>query len=139
MTFNQLRIKALFVRAKGIEPIRLSAPDPKSGLSTNFNTPANVYLHSFRNGLQRYYIFSILQKAHAINHIASGPWPCGSEIICKGDSSSILSSAAPVHEKDSHKRKGYDGHRGTYRKIYSEIDIFDHHICYKQQTDSQQG
>ena len=28
------------VRAKGIEPIRLSAPDPKSGLSTNFNTPA---------------------------------------------------------------------------------------------------
>ena len=29
------------VRAKGIEPIRLSAPDPKSGLSTNFNTPAN--------------------------------------------------------------------------------------------------
>ena len=29
------------MRAKGIEPIRLSAPDPKSGLSTNFNTPAN--------------------------------------------------------------------------------------------------
>ena len=28
------------MRAKGIEPIRLSAPDPKSGLSTNFNTPA---------------------------------------------------------------------------------------------------
>ena len=43
MTFNQLRIKALFVRAKGIEPIRLSAPDPKSGLSTNFNTPATVF------------------------------------------------------------------------------------------------
>ena len=31
------------VRAKGIEPIRLSAPDPKSGLSTNFNTPATVF------------------------------------------------------------------------------------------------
>ena len=30
------------VRAKGIEPIRLSAPDPKSGLSTNFNTPAEL-------------------------------------------------------------------------------------------------
>ena len=29
-----------FVRAKGLEPPRLSAPDPKSGLSTNFNTPA---------------------------------------------------------------------------------------------------
>ena len=40
MIYNQLRIKALFVRAKGIEPIRLAAPDPKSGLSTNFNTPA---------------------------------------------------------------------------------------------------
>ena len=34
-----------FVRAKGIEPIRLSAPDPKSGLSTNFNTPAKVFLN----------------------------------------------------------------------------------------------
>ena len=43
MIYNQLRIKALFVRAKGIEPIRLSAPDPKSGLSTNFNTPATVF------------------------------------------------------------------------------------------------
>ena len=30
----------LMVRVKGLEPIRLSAPDPKSGLSTNSNTPA---------------------------------------------------------------------------------------------------
>ena len=29
-----------FVRVKGLEPIRLAAPDPKSGLSTNSNTPA---------------------------------------------------------------------------------------------------
>lgn len=29
------------VRAKGLEPIRLAAPDPKSGTSTNFATPAN--------------------------------------------------------------------------------------------------
>ncbi len=29
-----------FVRAKGLEPIRLTAPDPKSGLATNYNTPA---------------------------------------------------------------------------------------------------
>ena len=43
LIYNQLRIKALFVRAKGIEPIRLSAPDPKSGLSTNFNTPATIF------------------------------------------------------------------------------------------------
>ena len=35
-----LLVIPFFVRAKGIEPIRLSAPDPKSGLSTNFNTPA---------------------------------------------------------------------------------------------------
>ena len=49
---NLLIIKKLvflFVRAKGIEPIRLSAPDPKSGLSTNFNTPATVFL-SFVSG-----------------------------------------------------------------------------------------
>ncbi len=28
------------VRAKGVEPIRREALDPKSSLSTNFNTPA---------------------------------------------------------------------------------------------------
>ena len=38
-----------FVRAKGIEPIRLSAPDPKSGLSTNFNTPAYLGLQMYNN------------------------------------------------------------------------------------------
>ena len=31
-----------FVRAKGLESIRLSAPDPKSGLATNYNTPAEL-------------------------------------------------------------------------------------------------
>ena len=46
---------SLLVRAKGIEPIRLSAPDPKSGLSTNFNTPATI-------GLQIYDYFSFLQN-----------------------------------------------------------------------------
>ena len=49
------RVGFFVVRAKGIEPIRLSAPDPKSGLSTNFNTPATI-------GLQRYEYFSFLQK-----------------------------------------------------------------------------
>ena len=29
------------VRVKGLEPIRREAPDPKSGLATNYNTPAN--------------------------------------------------------------------------------------------------
>ena len=59
MIFNQLRIKALFVRAKGIEPIRLAAPDPKSGLSTNFNTPAYLGLQMYNNlsDLQTYSFF----------------------------------------------------------------------------------
>ena len=30
------------VRVKGLEPIRIAAPDPKSGLSTNSNTPAGL-------------------------------------------------------------------------------------------------
>ena len=34
------------MRAKGIEPIRLTAPDPKSGLSTNFNTPATLFIRN---------------------------------------------------------------------------------------------
>ena len=50
-----LLVIPFFVRAKGIEPIRLSAPDPKSGLSTNFNTPATI-------GLQIYDYFSFLQN-----------------------------------------------------------------------------
>ena len=30
----------LFVRVKGLEPLRLAARDPKSRLATNYNTPA---------------------------------------------------------------------------------------------------
>lgn len=32
-----------YVRAKGLEPIRTKAPDPKSGLATNYNTLANPF------------------------------------------------------------------------------------------------
>ena len=32
-----------FVRAKGLEPIRTKAPDPKSGLATNYNTLAKPF------------------------------------------------------------------------------------------------
>ncbi len=39
---NRSRIKALFVRAKGLEPPRLSALDPKSSAATNYATPALV-------------------------------------------------------------------------------------------------
>ena len=29
---------------EGLEPAHLSEPDPKSGVSTNFTTPANLFL-----------------------------------------------------------------------------------------------
>ena len=35
--------RAFLVRMKGLEPIRLTAPDPKSGLATNYNTLANPF------------------------------------------------------------------------------------------------
>ena len=31
-----------FVRAKGLEPLRITPLDPKSSLATNYNTPAFV-------------------------------------------------------------------------------------------------
>lgn len=34
------------VRLIGLEPTRREAPDPKSGVSTNFTTPAGAALHS---------------------------------------------------------------------------------------------
>jgi hypothetical protein len=36
----------LFVRVKGLEPPRLAAPDPKSGASANFATPATTTKHN---------------------------------------------------------------------------------------------
>ena len=33
----------LYVRARGLEPPHLAAPDPKSGVSTNSTTPADVF------------------------------------------------------------------------------------------------
>ncbi len=35
-----LKIKSFFVRVIGLEPTHREAPDPKSGVSTNFTTPA---------------------------------------------------------------------------------------------------
>lgn len=46
-------LSAYYVRMKGIEPPRLAAPDPKSGVSTSSTTSAK--------GLQRY-IFLIAYK-----------------------------------------------------------------------------
>ena len=42
-------IIGFFVRLKGLEPPRLSAPDPKSGAATNYATAA-----SSLNRMQRY-------------------------------------------------------------------------------------
>jgi hypothetical protein len=46
---------SFFVRVKGLEPSHLAAPDPKSGVSTNFTTPAS-------NGVQIYKLCLLLQK-----------------------------------------------------------------------------
>lgn len=35
-------VPTVFVRMKGLEPPRLSAPDPKSGVATNYTTSASV-------------------------------------------------------------------------------------------------
>jgi hypothetical protein len=42
------------VRVEGLEPPSLAAPDPKSGVSTNFTTPALKELISPKKGTQRY-------------------------------------------------------------------------------------
>lgn len=34
------RLRSFFVRIIGLEPTRLAAPDPKSGMSTNFTISA---------------------------------------------------------------------------------------------------
>lgn len=46
------------VRMKGLEPPRLSAPDPKSGAATNYATSAkNKFLYFFLKRLQIYNLF----------------------------------------------------------------------------------
>ena len=46
-TLNLLKTKGFCfysVRVKGLEPSHLAAPDPKSGVSTNFTIPASMIL-----------------------------------------------------------------------------------------------
>ncbi len=43
---NYGRIFFIIVRLKGLEPPRLSAPDPKSGAATNYATAASLLYHS---------------------------------------------------------------------------------------------
>ena len=42
-TKKAVEFHGFFVRAKGLEPIRTKAPDPKSGLATNYNTLAKPF------------------------------------------------------------------------------------------------
>ena len=55
-------VNRAFVRVKGLEPPRLSAPEPKSGASANFATPAwnldslakNIAVENFRLEILRF-------------------------------------------------------------------------------------
>lgn len=40
----KLRVCVLKVRIIGLEPTRLAAPDPKSGMSTNFTISAQLWV-----------------------------------------------------------------------------------------------
>ena len=51
-----VRLSGFSVRLKGLEPPRLSAPDPKSGAATNYATAACCVIR-----VQRYYLFSYPQ------------------------------------------------------------------------------
>ena len=41
--YNNITPSILLVRLIGLEPTRRKAPDPKSGVSTNFTTGAGLY------------------------------------------------------------------------------------------------
>ena len=41
------------VRVEGLEPPRLAAPEPKSGASTNFATPACNFKHLLKRAYQK--------------------------------------------------------------------------------------
>ena len=43
-----LNILFFIVRAKGLEPPRLSAPDPKSGAATNYATRAMLLVSGYK-------------------------------------------------------------------------------------------
>ena len=43
------------VRVEGLEPPRLAAPEPKSGASTNFATPASKMQTAFHNPISKGY------------------------------------------------------------------------------------
>ena len=54
LSIPKLLNKTNIVRMKGLEPPRLSAPDPKSGTATNYATSASILIcFNFKNGVQR--------------------------------------------------------------------------------------
>ena len=55
------------MRVIGLEPTRLAAPDPKSGMSTNFTIPAKIVSANIRIIITRAkIIFIILRTGEAI-------------------------------------------------------------------------
>lgn len=56
----------LFVRAKGLEPSHREAPDPKSGVSTNFTTPASNWI-LYQNEVANIRIFRNIQTKNQKN------------------------------------------------------------------------
>ena len=49
-------IIGFFVRLKGLEPPRLSAPDPKSGAATNYATSAGVFFSITGAKIQSFFV-----------------------------------------------------------------------------------
>ena len=50
------------VRVEGLEPPRLAAPEPKSGASTNFATPACIFKRLLHRAYQKDYQVSSAKR-----------------------------------------------------------------------------
>ena len=82
------------VRAKGLEPIRTKAPDPKSGLATNYNTLANPF-----------------RKTHNIKPIAEYDLVGSCRILCPKRNTKIVKDfqfSKPVRIFVKNTEKKYD-------------------------------
>ena len=82
------------VRAKGLEPIRTKAPDPKSGLATNYNTLANPF-----------------RKTHNIKPIAEYDLVGSCRILCPKRNAKIVKDfqfSKPVRIFVKNTEKKYD-------------------------------
>ena len=82
------------MRAKGLEPIRTKAPDPKSGLATNYNTLANPF-----------------RKTHNMKPIAEYDLVGSCRILCPKRNAKIVKDfqfSKPVRIFEKNTEKKYD-------------------------------